>query len=529
MPEPAGAVPPEQPDLDGLTTNRAEIQQRAVHGAIWTLVNIGVSMPVAFGVNLVLARVLGVVDYGRLAFLTAVMQIAGILVSAGMSSALIQFGSKAHAAGRSADVQRLLSLVQGYRLMVSTPVVALALTLLAHVDAWLLVSALVFGVLVPGALSTAVDCLWVENRPATGAKLTLIGGLVTQAAVVTALLVFRSADAVWLARIGMGGLDALLNLLVINRAYRRAVIRPRVPRGFPAGWWAFALPTAVSTLVATLVTSRSEVFLLQWLGKAADVGLFALAYGLSTHLFAPAQSLVGPLIPAISSLRTVDLDAVGNAFLRTLRTGATVSGLVVATAMPALAALVPILYGDEFRAAVPLMVALSAAGAVLIVSGPATAFVTARLRSRFLLAANLAGLAVDVLVAVLTIPVWGAWGAVAANVAAALTTTVVVVNSERAGLGMRPGTVLRSILPAAIGALSGAVAYLASREIDSPWMASLAAAAFGAALFLLGLRVARVGLAPLDRAALVGVLPPRGRAIASPLLGWLGGKTEEPS
>lgn len=492
-----------------------------MHGALWTLVNIAVSMPVAFGVNLLLARVLGVVDYGRLAFLTAVMQIAGILVSAGMSSALIQFGSRAHAAGRTAEVQGLLSLVQGYRLLVSTPAVAVALTLLAHVDAWLLVCSLIFGVLVPGALSTAIDCLWVENRPATGAKLTLVGGLVTQGAVIAALLVFRSADAVWLVRVAVGGLDALLNLLVINRSYRRAVIRPRLPRGFPAGWWAFALPTAVSTLVATLVTSRSEVFLLQWLGKAADVGLFALAYGLSTHLFAPAQSLVGPLIPAISSLREVDLDAVGNAFLRTLRTGATVSGLVVATAMPALASLVPILYGAEFDAAVPLMVALSAAGAVLIVSGPAVAFVTARLRSRFLLGANVAGLSVDLLVAVVTIPRWGAWGAVAANIAAAITSTTLVVNSERVGLGMRRGTLLRSLLPAVAGAAAGVLAYLLSREIGSPWLAAPVAAASGLVLFVLGLRLGRVGLAPRDRAALIGVVPPKGRLIADRLLGLL--------
>lgn len=516
-----GAEPPDPTGGSGPRADRLTIQQSAIHGAVWTLVHVGVSMPIAFAVNLLLARVLGVVDYGRLAFLTAVMDIVGILVSAGMGSALIQFGSKAHAAGHTEEVAGLLSRVQGYRLMVSMPFSSLAILVLADVDTPILVMALVFGILVPGFLSTATNCLWVENRTAASAKVTMAAGLVTQAAVVAAALVYRTPDAVWLSRIAVGGITSLVNLFVISRHYRLAVLRPVLPRNFPRGWWQFALPSAASALVGGLVMSRSEVFFLQWWGTAADVGLFAMAFGLSVHLFAPAQSLVGPLIPAISGLREVDAEAVKHALLRSARASATVSGLAVAVGMPALAALVPVLYGHEFEAAVPLIVALSISSSLVLLRSPATAFVLARLRSRFLLMTNLVGIAIDVLVALVAIPAWGAWGAVAANAAAALTTTAVIINSERLAQGLPMSTVLRSVSPAVLGGAAGLAAHLLGEGIGEPWLRAPLAAAAGLALYLLLLHLARVGLTSQDRDALVRVAPKRAGRFTKATLGAL--------
>ena len=55
---------------------RAELQNRAMRGFTWTIINTLVILPIGFVVNLLTARVLGVVDYGRLAFLTSVMELA---------------------------------------------------------------------------------------------------------------------------------------------------------------------------------------------------------------------------------------------------------------------------------------------------------------------------------------------------------------------------------------------------------------------------------------------------------------------
>ena len=59
-----------------------------------------ISMPLAFVVNIVLARVLGVEDYGRLAYLTSILAIVNSIIAMGVGTGVVQFGSKAHAAGR---------------------------------------------------------------------------------------------------------------------------------------------------------------------------------------------------------------------------------------------------------------------------------------------------------------------------------------------------------------------------------------------------------------------------------------------
>ena len=92
-----------------------------MRGASWTLIHIIVSLPVAFGANLVVARILGVEGYGRLAFLMTFMTVAGGIVSLGVGIGLLQFGSRAHAGGRTEDVRDLLSKSQGFRLLVVAP------------------------------------------------------------------------------------------------------------------------------------------------------------------------------------------------------------------------------------------------------------------------------------------------------------------------------------------------------------------------------------------------------------------------
>ena len=210
-------------------------------------------------------------------------------------------------------------------------------------------------------------------------------------------------------------------LFPISATYRRAVLRPRLAgRGLPAGFWRFAIPFAAASVVGGLVLSRSEIFVMQWLADPAALGLFALAFGVAGHVFAPAQAFVGPLVPAISGLHEVDTDAAATpAFTRTLRAGSTIVALLMASALAALALLVPVLYGEEFSDASPLVLALGIASGLLVVGSPVTAFVSARLSAWELLRANLVALVLDVAVAVALIPLWGAWGAVAANVVGA--------------------------------------------------------------------------------------------------------------
>jgi O-antigen/teichoic acid export membrane protein len=491
------------------------------------MVNTVVSLPIAFVVNLVVARILGVVDYGRLAFLTVVMEVAAGIVMLGVNPALVQFGAKAHAAGRRADVAELLSKVQGFRLLVAAPILTMVVVVVvSDVGPWFKLIAVVFGVLLPAALDGAPACLGIENKTAAGAKVVLVSNGLTQLAVLGTVLVVARADVVWAIRLIMTSVLVLLALIPISAAYRRAVLRPRFPRGLPQGFWRFALPTGLAALLSTLVVSRTEVFALTWLSDSESVGLFALAFGLAGHLFAPAQAIIGPLVPAISGLREVDAPAVVWAFGRVLRGSSTVVALLSGAALPVVAMLTPTFYGSSYAGAGPVVLALGIANGFLVVGAPVSAFVLARLSASRILAASVVALVVDVVLAVSLVPPWGIWGAVVANVSAAATQMLVLLGSELKALGLSWSVVIRDALPVMVGAVVAVGTWLVARGIPSVPLAVAVAGMLGTAAVVLLLGVLRSGLTAGDLGALVRVLPSRLERPASAALRWVRWRAE---
>ena len=503
--DPGDSSPP--PAGDDISARR-QLQDGAIRGATWTAIHTVVSLPVAFLANLVVARVLGVADYGRLAFLTALMEVATGIITLGFGVALVQFGSKSHAAGRHDELRRMLSAAQGFRLLVAAPLLTLLVLVVADVEPLMMVMAVVFGILVPSAFDGATACLWIENKSAAGAKIALATALVTQLAVVVVALVVGTADSVWATRLVVAGAGVTLALFPISASYRRAVLRPRWPSGLPAGFWRFTIPFAAASVVGGLVMSRSEIFIMQWLADPAALGLFALAFGIAGHVFAPAQAFIGPLVPAISGLHEVDTDAVAPAFTRTLRAGSTVVALLMASALAALALLVPVLYGEEFTDASPLVLALGIASGLLVVGSPVAAFVSARLSAWELLRANLVALVLDVAVAVALIPVWGAWGAVVANVVGAGSRLVLLMRREISLLRLPWRTVARESTPVGIGAIACVVAWVGAGALPwSPVAAAVAAAAVGVVVLVVLLRASGSGLTEADAVAVARGAP----------------------
>lgn len=513
------ATDPSEEPGSGATLSRSDLQRSAIQGASWTMVHTIVSVPLAFGVNIVIARVLGKIDYGRLAFLSSLMEIVGGIVAMGVGIGLVQFGAKAHAAGRIAEVQRLLSKAQGFRLLIDVPVLTVLILAIVRVDPALLVIALLFGVLAPAALNGAPSCLTIENKTAAGAQNAMIVNAITQAAVLVVVLTIGTADAVWSVRLVAVGLGVALSLFWVSPVYRRAVLRPSLPRGFPQGFWAFSIPAGLAGVLGAMVVSRTEVLALTWLGQPAAAGTFALAFGVANHIFAPAQALIGPLVPAISGLRAVDEDSVRPAFIRTVRGTATVVALLVAAAVPAFAALIPLIYGSEFGDASGVFVVLALGGALLVLAGPVSAFVQARLSGWTLLLTNLAALGVDVVLMLTLIPPFGVWGAVAANLTAALVRLGLLLRVELRGLDVRWSDLGRGGLPI----LLGTVACLASWTTVgwlalAPGWAALAAGALGLGLLLGLLAVARSGLAPEDADAILRSFPAPLSTMLAPLM-----------
>ncbi len=481
-----------------------------------------VSVPVAFLVNLLLARVLEPEGYGRLAFLTEVITIAGGILALGLTSAMIQFGSKAHIAGRTSEVSDLLSSSQGFRLLVVAPVLTLLVLLLIDVPWLLLAVAIAFGVWLPALLDGAPITLFIENKTATGAKIAMVSSLAVQVGVVTSVLWIGTADSVWAARIVVTALGIGLALPAISPRYRRAVLRPRLPRHFPPGFWRFAIPTGIAGLVGSLVVSRTEVLFLEWLSTPTQVGLFALAFGVSSHVFAPAQALTGPLMPAISGLREISPDHVAEALHRTLRVSSTTAALLVTSAIPALALLLPTLYGDDFSGAAGAVIALGVVGGLAISTGPVTAFVLARLSGRHLLMANVGALVVDIVLAVALIPSMGLWGAVIANAVGTITRLTTLLVTEIRSLDLQVGATAFGLLPAVIAAGVCVASWSTAAMLPvHPLVQALAAAVVSVGLLVLGLRTTSSGLTHSDAEALLRNVPARlerpGRIVAAAL------------
>ena len=499
--------------------DRAGLQARAMRGASWTLIHVLVSLPIAFAANLIVARILGVEGYGRLAFLMTFMSVAGGIVSLGLGIGVLQFGSRAHAGGRTEDVRDLLSKSQGFRLLVVAPLLTIGILLVADVPPELLITAILFGIWMPAALDGAVFCITIEGKADVGAKIAMVTNLITQVAVVTVAWLVRTSDAVWLARLAVDGLMMIVYVVVTSPVYRSAVLRPTLPRGFPPGFWRFALPTGLASIIGALALTRTEVFFLTWLSTPEAVGVFALAFGLANHIFAPAEAMVGPLIPAVSGLHEVDRGALIAAFQRVLRASAVGVALACAGGLPALAILVPVLYGEEFAASAPLLLALGAAGAVLTTGGPLSVFTMGRLSGSRLMLANTAALATDLVLALALIPVWDAWGAVVAISAGALVRFLLLLGGEVRALGIPTGAVLHQLVPAIASIPISVLVYVSLTELPlNAVAAAVLAPVLALGLLILTLRTTRAGLTPADTAALTSSVPAPGARLVRPLL-----------
>lgn len=480
-----------------------------------------VALPLGFLVNIVVARTLGVVDYGRLAYLSTVMILVMTTIDLGIGTGVVQFGSKAHAAGRYDEVKRILRAAQGYKMIIGIPVVSAVVLLLVDVDPVLMVIALVFGVAMTASFGGAADSLTIENRTAQNAQAAMIVNVLTQVLVVVVAVTLSSADSVWAARLVGGGLGVLVYLAFVAPMYRRALLRPRLRR-FPHGFWKFALPAGAAGMVEAFVSSRSEVVVLTWMSALEAAGVFALAFGLAMHLFAPAQSLLGPLVPAISGLREVDEAATERALVRTLRASSTATAALVAAATPAFALLVPVIYGEDYRQVPPVLVVLSIAGGLVVMAGPLRAFIMARLKGTWLLAINLVALVINVGLTVALVSPLGVWAAVVGNASAALVLFTLLLLLEARALRTGIWPLLAATVPFVVGAVVSVGTWWTIVGFAwHPVPSAVVAGIVGFGLFVGLLWLTRSGLTPQDVDAITRAVPARLHRVAGPVLTML--------
>lgn len=503
---------------------RRGVGQGLISGTAWTAIHVAVSVPIAFLVNVVVARNLGVVDYGRLAILTMILALATAAASLGVGAALMQFVTKASEAAREHEVDRLVSGAQGYNLFIAAPLVAIVVAVVVDVPWPYLVLAIVFGIFGPAMLQVGPILMATQHRSDRAAQIAIFSNLVIQASVVTTVLVHPTASAVWIARIATTGVLMSLPLLVLTPRLRRAALRPRSPRSLPRPFWVFAVPTGVAALVSQLVTDRVQVFFLEWLDDSVTVGLYALAFGLAAQILAPVQAAVGPLLPAFAALRERGDDHARRGLLRVTRVAAVTTGGVLSLGLPGLAVLIPWIYGRDFAPSADYFVVMACAAGFVVVGSGSYASLMARLRGGSYLRVNLSALAVMTGVALAMIPPWGAWGAVASMVAGTTVRALLMVAIEMRAYAIGALQMWRAFAPLMIATGVVAVVWfgLCTRlDLGSPVVAvavAVAGALIGGAGFVIGLRLGGAGLEVEDTAVLLVAVPSRLRSPARSLL-----------
>ncbi|WP_165399548.1 lipopolysaccharide biosynthesis protein [Janibacter limosus] len=507
--------------LDVPPPARRGVGQGLINGTAWTVVHVAVSVPIAFLANVVVARSLGAVDYGRLAILTMILALATAAASLGVGSALMQFVTKASEAGRTHDVDRLVSGAQGYNIFVAAPLVAVVVAVVVDVPWPFLLLAIVFGIFGPAVLQAGPILLATQHRSDRAAQIAMISNLVTQVIVVTTVLVRPTASAVWTARIVATGVLMSLPLLALTPRLRRAALRPRTPWSLPRDFWIFAIPTGAAVLVSQLVTDRVQIFFLEWLDDSVTVGLYALAFGLAVQILAPVQAAVGPLLPAFAALRERGEEHARGGLLRVTRVAAIMAGVVLSCGLPALGALIPWIYGVQFAASADYFVVMSCAAGIVIVGSGSYASLMARLRGGSYLRINLVALVSMAAVALASIPWWGAWGAVASMVVGTLVRALLMVVLEMRAYEVDRSEMARAFAPVLAAIVAIHVVWFGwMAHVSAPaWISSPVGGLLSLTLFILAVRVSRTGLTTSDREALVKAVPGRLRRPARMCVG----------
>ncbi len=523
MTTPAATTPP------GSRTRRLGADFAAMTGGFVVRAALGVL------ISVLTARYLRPDDMGRYAFLVWLAGLLAVVLSLGLPTTLTRYVAEAMGAGRPATAGALLRLVVRWQLgLVLIAVTVIALTARAVPGAWrlpLLLTALsVPSLVLNGSLGAFLSGLQVFGRPAllSVGMLGLLAGLFVLVAGLDAgvgglLLAHAVANAaglgvlVWLARREGRRRGALPGAGPLTVDARADLIR-------------YARSASALVVLDAIVWQRTEVALLQALAPAAEIAFYALAFGVAaqaSRIPAQASILLFPSFPAlVGAGRSGELAVLHATAMRYLVLLGAPLAVGLAVTAPAV---VRVLYGPAYDPAAPVLAALALGSLVAFAAGASPAVLHATKRQDRLLRQGILAAVVDLVLAVVLIPLAGALGAALASLAAQALGSVLAIRAavRIAGAGV-PMAALARITAAALA--MGAVAAVPVWTLGSaPGLT--AAVLLGAAAYPLALRALRaLSVEDLDRVrVLVERLPARVQAGGLVVAGYLcRGPVSEP-
>jgi len=200
----------------------------------------------------------------------------------------------------------------------------------------------------------------------------------------------------------------------------------------------YLIPLSVVTVLDALVWDRSEVFFLRLYTSSEDIAFYSLAFGLASRLMVIPFIVAGALMPALSTLHGAgNTEEFGRVYRQALQYVALVGAPLAAVGWALAPALIGILYGEAYLPVAALLGPLLAVSVVGVMRQVAWAALRAIGDRKWALHATWISAVVNLAAAAVLVPVYGTWGAVAANGAAQLLASVLafIALNRRQGCG----------------------------------------------------------------------------------------------
>lgn len=403
----------------------------------------------------VVPRLLGPTGYGDFALATAVVALGSLTMSLGGPTLMARFVPASAPADRAAVARALGERLGLWRALQIVVVVGAGAVLIA-VDPGTFPPLLTALVITALALDVAATLLFqialgLGRATAWSFRFPIQNALLIAGALLLGTLA-GSRGAVAAVTVASAG-ALVMGASVVARPLRRAA------RGaaLPSGAMRFGVFHVLGGLFLHFHHRGGVIAVALLAGSSVETGFAGLAIGISlTAMYAVTQGFVVQL-PRLAEQAGADLggaEAAGRRLARLTLLGLVPLGLLGALLVDPL---LPVVLGEGFAGAAasfgPALAMLPLAPLTALSSQAAAL----RLRPELRLATTAAGALAFALVAVVTIPAWGATGATAALLAGAVATVLVA----RAVL---PGVLSASVLAAGLG---GAAAVLALSVLAS--------------------------------------------------------------
>lgn len=400
--------------------------------ALANLASLGVTFLVGIPVSIYAARALGPAELGLYYHLAWLLGLLTTLGAFGMQNGVSKFVAEMDGSSDSNGIELVIGFGIGSVTLVGsllTVVLLLRPTLLSHlvslpVDSryLLVLAAAVLPSLLALVLSASLRGLqryiWLAVASVANAVVS---------AVTAVILVAQGFGAIGLVIPTVLG-NCIVVVVIVWVLFRLGV-RPRVwaqPSALRRRVVRYALPMGLLFLCDAVVWQRTEVVFLNWQGQPREAGLYGVSWGLALQFIQFLPLALGPMIMPLVSYYY------GQGDLRQIaKTSQLAVKYMAITAFPLCCVLIvtaprliPLMYGEEYVDAIPLVQVLSLASTAGIIGWVGASIFQGLGRSKLHLYLGLLAAGVCLLLDFLLIPAFGAMGAAIAKTVVAIGVSV---------------------------------------------------------------------------------------------------------